>query len=740
MYTAVNEEEILLMVNLTKLKSRFSIENNTILDNLVSEIIGNNLKMLDGYISWRGFFSRYVDLEVIHRKKDIKQFERNFNADFFEILYSVHLIVYLLGKKVIECIDLPERILNGFFEEIFESTLDQLKLTSKEYLCKQLEIEYQFIQKYINDDNIYDIFETIYRAISPREIRTPLGEYFTPMVLAERMINEIGEEYSNGTWMDNSSGFGVFLIAYLNRFGISNINNFVCIETNPLSVFISKVIIIYKYRNQIDHINTLPIFWGDSLVNQEYRYENDKIHSGGSFSNFFGKIDVVVGNPPWVGWKSMSKEYQSLIGDDWRSYEIFEKKITRTTMGACNDDISSYFVYYSIDKFLSSNGLLKFVINLSLFKSNLVGRQFRKFQIKKNNTPFRLLRIYDLSGYKVFPGITNSYCIFEAIKGKETTYPIPYIILTSKRKEGVLVTETTARPVKNEKGGAIITVNGNENEFNAIEGICEYKARAGVCTWLNSAYWVKKLDENKYARIVNLGKSGKRKLKEIETEIEKELLFRSLRARNLKDFDSVIENHIVVPQSKDDMSKAIAECDMRNIYPLTYNYFSNFKTELLERSGYKQFLSNQPFYGLYNIGPYTLAPIKLGWQFVSNNFKVFLIDRAEDIIPDLNVMFIPLNEMDEAYYLHALLNSKYAKGKIESSSNWTFPSGSIQKIYLEKFNADDDLHLKISTLQMKILRNEVNTCNDEMDTYFQEYWFNGRRKKENPKATQLSLL
>lgn len=723
------------MINSTKIKLIFNVENNTIFSNLVSEITKNNIKILDSFISWKNYFSRYIDPDVIHRKKDIKEFEKKFDADFFEILYSIHLIVYCFGKKIIENIEIPKNLSKDLLEDIFESTFDQLNLSSKNILNERIDKEYNNIKDNIKTDDIYDLLENIYRAISPREIRKPLGEYFTPLVLAERMINEVGEEYSNRLWMDNSSGFGVFLFAYLKKFGISKIDNFICIETNPLSVFISKVVIIYEYRNQINKINALSIFWGDSLLNQRYSFDNNQIKPVGSFSNLFGKIAVVVGNPPWVSWKSMTKEYQLLIGDDWRSYDIFEKNITRSTMGACNDDISSYFVYYSIDKFLKSKGLIKFVINLSLFKSNLVGKQFRKFLITKNNTPFKLSKIYDLTGYKIFQGITNSYCVFDAVKGEKTSYPIPYICLKSKNKEEIQIIETTARPVKNEEGGELITVNGNERNFNAIEGICEYKARAGVCTWLNSVFWVKMIDNHEYAKIVNLGNSGKKKLKEIETKIEKKFLFRLLRARNLKDFKPVIENHIVVPHSKKEMSKPIPENEMKKSYPLTYKFFLNFKDELLERSGYKKFLTHQPFYGLYNIGPYTLAPIKLGWQFVSKKFQVYLIDRAEDIIPDLNVMFIPLIDMDEAYYLHALLNSKYAKEKIESSSNWTFPSGSIQKIYLEKFDMKNDLHSKISTLQKKIIMKETNAQSAKMDTYFKEYWFNGRGKKNSTKES-----
>ena len=302
-------------------------------------------------------------------------------------------------------------------------------------------------------------------------------------------------------------------------------------------------------------------------MNEKYKYENGKIKVDNNFTDLQNKIGVVIGNPPWVSWKSMTKEYQNLVGDDWRSYDIFEKNITRKTLGACNDDLSSYFVYYSIDKFLKNSGLLKFVINLSLFKSNLAGRQFRQFNIKKNNTPFKISSIQDLSNYKVFQGITNSYCVFEALKGEKTTYPIPYYVIYGKMNgQEEQTIETTARPVNNEDGGAIITVNGKEAYFNSIEGLCEYKARAGVCTWLNSVYWVRKIKNgNNQTIIANLGTSGKKKLKEVETEIEKDLVFRLLRARNLDDFQPTIENYIVVPQQKGNLSKPIPEDLMETI-------------------------------------------------------------------------------------------------------------------------------------------------------------------------------
>ncbi len=721
-----------------KTTTKFDVEKDVELSDLTKEILSNEISKFDEYQAWKNFFVRYIDPDVVHRKKDIKEFERKLGADFFEILYTIHLIVYLVANKFIIQIQVPDKF--NVSEVIFENVFKNFSEESKNKIDKK--IGDLFIQLCKENLHAYDLFENIYRTISPREIRKPLGEYFTPLSLAEKMVSEVDKKYSDERWLDNSSGFGVFLFAYLDKFGIKNIEKFSCIDVNPLSVYVTKVAILLEYRTQLNKIADLKIYWGDVLLNERYEFRDGKILVSGNFSELQSNVGVVIGNPPWVSWKSMTKEYQKLIGDDWRSYDIFEKNITRKTLGACNDDLSSYFVYFSIDKFLKKQGLLKYVINLSLFKSNLAGKEFRKFNIQKTNTPFRIEKIYDLSNYKVFPGIANSYCVFDATKGEKTIFPVPYSIINGKKgKEIESTIETGARPVNNQDNGALITINGNDQQFDSIEGICEYKARAGVCTWLNSVYWIRKIeDAGELTLVSNLGTIGKKKVAEIENKIEKDLIFRLLRARNLNDFNPVIENYIIVPQQKDEMSKPIDEKEMKAKYKNTFVFFKNFENELIERSGYKKFLKGQPFYGLYNIGPYTTAPIKLGWQFVSKKFQVYLIDNAEDIIPDLNVMFIPLEDINEAYYLHALLNSKYATKKIESSSNWTFPSGSIQKIYLEKYNSKDDLHTSISSLQQKILSQKIIGLEEEMEKLFKEYWFNGRKKKREITQIQLSFV
>ena len=700
----------------SEIKKVFNIESNPVLFNIINDILKSDLSALNSYQQWRKYFCRYIDPTILQKGKGFQRLEQKFDADFFTVLFSAHLVIYLLGKQMIKNIKINFDVNEAIYEEAVNCLPRQLKKS----LLSKLEEQLNSIDL-MKEDDAYSLFENMYKALLPRHFRKPLGEYFTDPALAARMVNETKENLSKGLWMDNSSGFGVFLIAYLKKFGVEKIINFVSIEANPLSVFIAKILLILEFKHQLANINSLPIFWGDSLLNEQYEYKKTGIQKVSDFSDYFDTMDVIIGNPPWVSWKSITKEYRDLIAEDWRSYDIFEKNITRRTLGACNDNVSGYFVYYSIDKFLRSGGLLKLIINLSLFKSHLAGRRFRQFNIKKRDTPFKITKICDLTECNFFQEIKNSYCTFEAIKGKKTTYPIQYLVIKPMEKNNFKIDEKIARPVKNKEGGSLITVKGKD--LNNVEGKCEYKARAGVCTWLNGVYWVDVIaaKSSELMTITNLSEAGKKKLRKVNAQMEKKLIYKLLRARNLTNIK--IDNYIIIPQAQDNLAKPIAKEIMQRKHAYAFHYFSLFEKELLERSGYKKFLLDQPFYGLYNIGPYSIAPIKLAWQFIARDFRVSLINNAEYIIPDLNVMFIPLSNIDEAYYLYALLNSKYVKEEIEASSNWTFPSGSIQKIHLEKFNQRNPLHSKISLLQKSQLIGKNEIRNKELNKCFKQYWF-----------------
>ena len=114
------------------------------------------------------------------------------------------------------------------------------------------------------------------------------------------------------------------------------------------------------------------------------------------------KFDFVVGNPPLIAWKAMSKSYRAGTLTIWQSYGIFEKNAydKKTT----HDDFGMAVTYVSVDQYLKIGGSMVFLLPASFLKSTKGGEGFRKFEIIRNNqsVPFSVEEVHDFSGVSLF--------------------------------------------------------------------------------------------------------------------------------------------------------------------------------------------------------------------------------------------------------------------------------------------------------------------------------------------------
>ena len=133
------------------------------------------------------------------------------------------------------------------------------------------------------------------------------------------------------------------------------------------------------------------------------------------------KFDYVVGNPPWIAWKSMSKSYREGTLEIWKSYGIFEKNAydKKTT----HDDFGMAVTYVAVDKYLKNNGSMVFLLPASFLKSTKGGEGFRKFSITRfgQNVPFAVSMVDDFSNVKLF---TIPTIAIKITKGTEMKYPM----------------------------------------------------------------------------------------------------------------------------------------------------------------------------------------------------------------------------------------------------------------------------------------------------------------------------
>ncbi|MDR0921643.1 MAG: SAM-dependent methyltransferase [Lactobacillales bacterium] len=655
------------------------------------------VKHLPQYQVWHNFMSKYIDDSIIFRNLTKKEKTQIPEDSVYECIFVANLVIYNTLITILQKHDFSK-----ITEPLFESAVLSLSYPERE-LITEVSSNYASLET-----NYYSLCEELYRKITPKGFRKVLGEYFTPIDFADKIIEDIPTPQLNDIWMDNSSGYGSFLFSFLNKYGVENYKKFICIEVNPLSCFITRAVLCLSYLKDDTKVQNANIFWGDSLLNENYHFENQTISVVGDFSQFYNKIDRITGNPPWVAWKSLSSTYQNLIGDSWRSMGLFKTSVSRKNMGACNDDISSYFTYFSIENFLNDSGKLRFIINSSLFLNNTSGSEFRKFFIEKSNTHFCVEWINDYSKCKLIPGITIPYCVFEATKNKKTNFPIQYnkkvgSLSLGEESENICFANTMPESKYNQFQ---VVCKSSKNSKNIV-GKNSYRARAGVCTWLNGAYWVSKNSQSgEMTSVENLGNSGKKKVQISQVNVKSDLVFDLLQARNIENFYQPKNSiGIITPQQSNNLAKPIKEDELEDISPELLEYFLGLKTDLLGRSGYKKFLKGQPFYSLYNIGEYTKAPVKLGWKFIGKEFRTFIIPNAERILPDLNVMYIPFENIDEAYYVMAILNSSLVSQYIETSSNWTMSAGVIKNINIKKFNPRNSLHEDLSSGQKLLIEN-----------------------------------
>lgn len=133
------------------------------------------------------------------------------------------------------------------------------------------------------------------------------------------------------------------------------------------------------------------------------------------------KFDYVVGNPPWIAWKAMSKSYRAGTLTIWQSYGIFEKNAydKKTT----HDDFGMAVTYVSIDQYLKIGGTMVFLLPASFLKSTKGGEGFRKFSIVRNgqSVPFSVEEVDDFSDVNLF---TIPTVAIRFGKGTAMTYPM----------------------------------------------------------------------------------------------------------------------------------------------------------------------------------------------------------------------------------------------------------------------------------------------------------------------------
>lgn len=455
------------------------------------------------------------------------------------------------------------------------------------------------------------------------------------------------------------------------------------------------------------------------------------------------KFDYVVGNPPWIAWKSMSRSYREGTLKIWKSYGIFEKNAydKKTT----HDDFGMAVTYVSVDQYLKDNGKMVFLLPASFLKSTKGGEGFRKFRIIRNgqNVPFKIETVHDFSHVNLF---TIPTIAIKIIKGSLMSYPLnDYKIFIQRGKKSKIDSHANWEDVKDildqvNLSAQPVDLNNIQSAWITLKDLTfankvldpskprfYAEGRKGIePAGAKGVYILEmpiKMDGSKLMIKNDISRQRRADIKDKGAHkgiVEEDLVYPMIGGRNISKWKVKSCEFMLVPNTTE-FKYGIPEKILAATYPDTYNWLNYYHDELLaSRIQNGKFFDpkTNPFYRLDNIGDYTFAPYKVLWKeqtsemsavVVSSyynsipNAKIGLFSEDKIIVVDSKVLMLGLDNEEEAYYVCGVLNARSITTVIDGYAISTNRGIDVLKyIAIPKYDSRNMTHHSIAEISKEI--------------------------------------
>lgn len=503
-----------------------------------------------------------------------------------------------------------------------------------------------------------------FHRLFPRAVRRPLGEFHTPEWLAEEAVDLLPEEVlHDGAILDPGCGSGVFLRsvlkARLHRRASDSAEALLAglagIDLNPLAVLIARISLALELLDAgiaLDADVPVPVMWADSVLGKNAR--------GGGLEPLT-RYDALVGNPPWVGWDTLSSGYRETIRSEvlarWRlfSHEGFQGKL-----GFANDDVLHVFTTATIERFLRPGGDVVYLVKQTLFQ-NEAGKDFRRFRVRRRDgseRPLEVRAVHDLRrAGKIFDDGAGETALMHLKDGRETRFPVRWFVRRRDASD-----ELEAAPPGDDPLGPWAVDTEGLRVSASLEGSNDYAGdiRHGIKHDAEGVFSFRILESDERTVLVeNMPEKGKRSVRSVQARIEKDLVFPYLKSRHTRGAKIADWSYVLVPQRRAGEDNETWLCER---LPLTYAYLMRHREALEARSS--SIYRGRVFYTVFGLGPYSWLPYRVAWCGMAHRPEFFIVETVEDrhlgaklAILDGAHYAIATRDRAEADYLHARLNA-----------------------------------------------------------------------------------
>jgi hypothetical protein len=224
----------------------------------------------------------------------------------------------------------------------------------------------------------------------------------------------------------------------------------------------------------------------------------------------------------------------------------------------------------------------------------------------------------------------------------------------------------------------------------------------------------------------------------VQAAIEPELLYPLLRGRDVNRWQAEPSAYILVVQDPE-KRQGYDEEWLQVTYPKTYAYLKRFEADLLERRdrGTQGLIKKgAPFYSMFAIADYTLAPYKVVWREVASRLDTAVTEDMpsskvglKSVVPDHTLIIVACNLRVEAHYLCALLNSSPSRFLVQNYIVIHPDTHVLKNVRIPRYDPNTPIHNQLAALGQQAHAataiesiGEVQTIEAEIDQLAAQLW------------------
>lgn len=483
-----------------------------------------------------------------------------------------------------------------------------------------------------------------------------IGTFFTPLRWAKWLLLEyhIFDAWVGGaTILDPTAGNGKFLEAFISlakdRKILVNdrmIERLYGIEKEGffISEFLSKV----KRKYQIDFPKT-------NFINADIILRNPGV-----------KADILVGNPPWMNFADLPKDYKIKIKPYFYEYGLVDNP-QKLLLGSSRIDIAALILSIVLSDNLKKHGNAHFFLPLSIFLNDGAHSGFRRYHLK--GTDFAISSIYDFDGHVIFKDVSTRYGVVHFRRDVQNKFPILYKI----KKHNLWITNY-AQPIHEDTSPLSIFQNKKQllspSDLPTIEIKADRQPRQGVNTCGANDIFIFQVDK-------------------IPPGLPPQFLFPLVSKENFFETEPIPKRFILLPYEQI-TGRPLTKIELEK-YTALWQYLQKHKNKLINRKGtlINTWIKKNIWWALLGVGKYSFAPYKIFWNaFGQKNFspKLFSLYQGKSWQGNQSLhAYIPLSSMSEAEKILIQLNNplieKYLLSfRMEGTCNWAQP-GKMKKLF-----------------------------------------------------------